>query len=168
MFLLKRKTISIPDRKIQGFNPIPPPSNRLALRKFINSLSLFRTNIPNFSELAADLTELVNKTDRSKKGYIPFHFTAEHLKQFERLKEAASNSLPLYQTDFSKPIYCFSDSSRKSASFVAFQLDTDDAPWFEGSKLSDSERSKKVLETINSHGAPEKNQELVNGLLVQG
>ena len=126
-FLLKRGTICIPDLKIQGFNAIPPPSNRLALRKFINSLSFFRTNIPNFSELAADLTELVNRTDRSKKGYVPFQFTAEHLKQFNHLKEAARKSLPLYQTDFDKPIYCFSDSSRKSASFVAFQLDTNDA-----------------------------------------
>ena len=98
-FLLRRGQISIPDQKIQGFLAVPPPTNRLTLRKFLNSLSFFRTNIPNFSELAADLGELVNKTDRTKKGYVNFHFTEEHLKQFNRLKEAARKSLPLPQTN---------------------------------------------------------------------
>ena len=69
-FLLRRGQICIPDQKIQGFLAVPPPTNRLSLRKFINSLSFFRTNIPNFSELAANLSELVNKTDRSKKATL--------------------------------------------------------------------------------------------------
>ena len=109
-----------------------------------------------FSELAADLTELVNQIDRSKKGYVNFRFTEEHLKQFNHLKEAARKSLPLYQTDFDKPVYCFSDSSKKSTSFVAFQLDTDDASWFEDPNLSETHKNKKILDAINSENIQKK------------
>ena len=149
-FLLKRGQICIPDQKIQGFLAVPPPTNRLALRKFINSLSFFRTNIPNFSELTANLSELVNTTDRSKKGYVNFQFTENNLQQFNRLKEAARKFLPLYQTNFDKPVYCFSDSSKQSTSILAFQLDTNDESWFEDPTLSETDRNKKILDAIDS------------------
>ena len=155
-FMLKRGKISIPDHKIQGIMAVPPPNNRMALRKFINSLSFFRTNIPNFSELTTDLAELVNRTDRTKAGYVAFRLTPELREKFELLKDAARRSLPLYQTNFDKPIYCFSDSSKQSTSFVAFQLDCDDKAWFENPELSETERNKMVMEAINAQNGPPK------------
>ena len=112
-FLLQRGTISIPDERIQGFLEVPPPTDRLALRKFLNSLGFFRTNIPNFSELSFELSELVNNSDKKKIGHIPFQFTETHQALFDKLKDATRRSLPLYEVDFSKPVYCFSDASKR-------------------------------------------------------
>ena len=155
-FLLRRGTINIPDQRIQGFLDIPPPSSRLGLRKFINSLSFFPSNIPNFAELTVDLAELVNKSDRKKKGCIPFKFLPEHLEKFESLKTAIKKCLPLHDVNFEKPIYTFSDASKRSISFVAFQLDTDDDKWFKDETLTDAQKNEKVIAAVMSNNEPKK------------
>ena len=155
-FLLQRGTISIPDERIQGFLEVPPPTDRLALRKFLNSLGFFRTNIPNFSELSFELSELVNNSDKKKIGHIPFQFTETHQVLFDKLKDATRRSLPLYEVDFSKPVYCFSDASKRSISFVAFQMEVDDTDWFNGSKMDDVQRTKKISEAVMSKNGPKK------------
>ena len=126
------------------------------MRKFLNSLGFFRTNIPNFSELSFELSELVNKTDRKKVGHVPFEFTEAHHKLFENLKEAKRRSLPLYEVDFKKPVYCFSDASKRSISFVAFQMDVDDSGWFDSSTMDDAQRTKIIYEAVMSQNGPEK------------
>ena len=72
------------------------------------------------------------------------------MKCFLRLKEAVRRSLPLHQTNFDKPVYCFSDSSKHSTSFIAFQLDCDDVAWFEDPGYSEAARNKFVMDAINS------------------
>ena len=81
-FLLRRGTISCPDERVQRLLEVPPPTDRLTLRKFLISSGLFRPNIPNFSELSFELSELVNKSGRKKVGHIPFDITEIHRNLF--------------------------------------------------------------------------------------
>ena len=100
----------------------------------------------------------MNKTDRKKAGYIPFDFSSKHLQLFNKLKEATRNSLPLHQIDFTKPIYCFSDASKMSISFVAFQLGMDDKGWLDDPAMSDDDKRKRIANAVLSPNGPEKNR----------
>ena len=119
-------------------------------------MSFFRSNIPNFAELTLDLAELVTKSDRKKKDCTPFKFLPEHLEKFKQLKLAIKHSLPLYEVNFDKPIYTFSDASKRSISFVAFQLDIDDNKWFEDNSLTDAQKNEKVIAAVTTEGGPKK------------
>ena len=138
----------------------PTPSNRLELRRFINSMGFFRNSIPHYAELSFDLLDLVTRSDPTKKGHVKFKFTEEHHALFQKMKSAAKRYLPLYEVDPSKPLYSFSDASKKSVSFVAFQLDgPDHHPSFEEGDSTPSNkesRTKALMDKIFSDSGPPK------------
>ena len=59
--LIHRGAIHIPEERVKSFVDYPTPSNRLELRRFINSMGFFRNSIPHYAELSFDLLDLVTR-----------------------------------------------------------------------------------------------------------
>ena len=85
-------------------------------------MSFFRNSIPHYSEKSYLLSELVTQSNPSRKDYRKFKFGQQHQILFDELKRAAKEYLPLHEIDPTKPLYAFSDASKQSISFAAFQI----------------------------------------------
>ena len=90
------------------------------MRKFVNSMGFFRSSIPNYAEKTFELLNLITESDPTKKKHKKFALRENHQRLFNELKEAARNYLPLYEIDPNKPLYAFSDASKRSVGFVCF------------------------------------------------
>ena len=55
-----------------------------------------------------------------------FRFNGHYQILFDKMKIAVEHYLPLYKIDPTKPLYAFSDASKRSVVFVAFQLEGPD------------------------------------------
>ena len=141
---------------MRSFVDFPTPVTRTELRKFINSMGFFRNSIPNYAELSFDLQELVNSTDPSKKGYSRFRLTEKHLSLFNKMKEAAEKYLPLYEIDPAKPLYAFSDASKRSVGFVAFQLEGPDEHVVCPGEDSSGVRTQALMDKVFGKNSPGK------------
>jgi len=73
--------------KIDLIANLPPPTCLKDIRSFLGHVGLYRRVIQNFSKLSKPLTNLLAK-------YVPFNFSEECLKVFNRLKEAIP-SIPI-------------------------------------------------------------------------
>ena len=160
MLIHRGGAIHIPKERVKNFVEFPVPCTRLELRRFINSMGFFRNSIPHYAELSFELLDLVTRSDPSKKGFVKFKFTQHHQALFRKMQQAAEKYLPLYEIDPAKPLYCFSDASKKSVSFVAFQLEGPDYhPPFEDGTLTPSEResrTQRLMEKIFGKSGPSK------------
>ena len=148
--LIHRGAIHIPKERVKNFVEYPTPSNRLELRRFINSMGFFRNSIPHYAELSYELIDLVTNSDPTKKGHVRFKFTDHHRTLFRSMQRAAERYLPLYEIDPNKPLYAFSDASKKSVSFVAFQLEGPDSnPGFGEGEVDTSGKDDRTGALMN-------------------
>ncbi|KAJ9532204.1 hypothetical protein QJQ45_003892 [Haematococcus lacustris] len=95
------------------------PRNLKDLQAFLGLANYFRRFIPNFSSLAAPLTNLTSKQVAA--AYDWEHFGGSELEAFDGLKEALCSAPVLALPDFSKPFVVCTDASLVGTGGVLMQ-----------------------------------------------
>ncbi|KAJ9532950.1 hypothetical protein QJQ45_018027 [Haematococcus lacustris] len=103
------KGIAVDPAKVQVVKEWPTPRNLKDLQAFLGLANYFRRFIPNFSSLAAPLTNLTSKQVAA--AYDWEHFGGSELEAFDGLKEALCSAPVLALPDFSKPFVVCTDAS---------------------------------------------------------
>ncbi|KAJ9507562.1 hypothetical protein QJQ45_019379 [Haematococcus lacustris] len=103
------KGIAVDPAKVQVVKEWPTPRNLKDLQAFLGLTNYFRRFIPNFSSLAAPLTNLTSKQVAA--AYDWEHFGGSELEAFDGLKEALCSAPVLALPDFSKPFVVCTDAS---------------------------------------------------------
>ncbi|KAJ9514991.1 hypothetical protein QJQ45_017006, partial [Haematococcus lacustris] len=97
----------------------PTPRNLKDLQAFLGLANYFRRFIPNFSSLAAPLTNLTSKQVAA--AYDWEHFGGSELEAFDGLKKAQCSAPVLALPDFSKPFVVCTDASLVGTGGVLMQ-----------------------------------------------
>jgi hypothetical protein len=99
-------------RKVQAIEQYPMPQT---VRAFIGLAGYYRRHVRNFVEIAKPLTQLTRKE-------VPFNWTDEQQKAFEKLKQILSTEPLLIYPDFSQPFIVACDASTKAVGAVLSQM----------------------------------------------
>src|SRR6266581_8825001 len=83
-------TLSVVYDKVEAIRKLPPPTTKKLLRRFLGMCGYYRSFIPNFTRVAAPLTDL---TKGGKAGVIVF--SDEQLQAFVTLKNLLCHSTVL-------------------------------------------------------------------------
>lgn len=102
--------------KIRAVHVIPAPSSLEALRSFLGLPGYYRRFIPQFSTIAAPLTDLSKK-------YVRFVWTDVHEGAFQKLKLCLCSAPILAYPRFDKPFILQTDASDVGLGAVLAQLD---------------------------------------------
>ncbi|KAJ9515193.1 hypothetical protein QJQ45_002324 [Haematococcus lacustris] len=113
------KGIAVDPAKVQVVKEWPTPRNLKDLQAFLGLANYFRRFIPNFSSLAAPLTNLTSKQVAA--AYDWEHFGGAELEAFNALKEALCSAPVLALPDFSKPFVVCTDASLVGTGGVLMQ-----------------------------------------------
>ncbi|KAJ9524331.1 hypothetical protein QJQ45_008531 [Haematococcus lacustris] len=113
------KGIAVDPAKVQVVKEWPTPRNLKDLQAFLGLANYFRRFIPNFSSLAAPLTNLTSKQVAAV--YDWEHFGGSELEAFDGLKEALCSAPVLALPDFSKPFVVCTDASLVGTGGVLMQ-----------------------------------------------
>ncbi|KAJ9521797.1 hypothetical protein QJQ45_024663, partial [Haematococcus lacustris] len=111
--------IAVDPAKVQVVKEWPTPRNLKDLQAFLGLANYFRRFIPNFSSLAAPLTNLTSKQVAA--AYDWEHFGGSELEAFDGLKEALCSAPVLALPDFSKPFVVCTDASLVGTGGVLMQ-----------------------------------------------
>ena len=99
-------------RKIRAIEEYPIPKTVRDIRAFIGLAGYYRRHVPNFAEMAKPLTSLTKKE-------VPFEWTSEQQRAFEKLKQILSTEPLLVYPDFSQPFIVACDASTKAVGAVS-------------------------------------------------
>ncbi|KAJ9512274.1 hypothetical protein QJQ45_012943 [Haematococcus lacustris] len=113
------KGIAVDPAKVRVVKEWPTPRNLKDLQAFLGLANYFRRFIPNFSSLAAPLTNLTSKQVAA--AYDWEHFGGSELEAFDGLKEALCSAPVLALPDFSKPFVVCTDASLVGTGGVLMQ-----------------------------------------------
>ena len=127
---LSSKGILPNPEKIEKIMDWCQPTTHKELHSFVGLCSYYRRFIPNFSQIAKPLHELIGpmkpKEGQKKYGYTTeFHWTQEHQESFDKLKHALTTAPVLIYPDFSKPFVVEIDASGKGLGAVLSQTGDD-------------------------------------------
>ncbi|GFT17701.1 retrovirus-related Pol polyprotein from transposon 17.6 [Trichonephila clavipes] len=93
--------------KVQVIKDFPIPTNKTQVRAFLGLSSYYRRYIPEFSVIAAPLTDLLQ--GRNRKSTVDWNSSCQNA--FEELKTRLSKNPVLYSPDFTKPFIIQCDAS---------------------------------------------------------
>jgi len=99
-------TVQVIQEKITAIVNMPEPNTKKLLRGFLGMCNYYRSFIPNFSEMAAPLTEL---TKGGKRGSISFN--SEQREAFIKLKDKLCLTVKLAVPDYTRPFLIQCDAS---------------------------------------------------------
>ncbi|XP_078246874.1 uncharacterized protein LOC144588278 [Pogona vitticeps] len=131
--------------KVQAINDWPIPKTKKQVRSFLGLIGYYRKFIPDFSNLAAPLTELTRKREPVKVKWTP-----ECQKAFDALKAKIVDAPILKSPDFNKPFVLQTDASELGLGAVLLQQGED------GNLYPISYFSRKLLEREKHYAIPEK------------
>ncbi len=130
------------NRKTQIIKNFPVPKTVKAVRSFTGLCGFFRKYIKDFSLIPTPLYQL------TKKGNVPFQWTAECQTAFENLKEKLVSRLILQFPDWDCPFRLTTDASQKGICCVLFQKDPQSGHMlpiaYAGRSFSNSEKNYEV------------------------
>ena len=106
--------------KVECLQQFPIPENKKQLRSFIGLASYYRRYIPNFSSVAAPLTDKTGKKYSNK-----VKWTEDCDKAFQTLKDKLSSFPVLHLPNFSKPFVVQVDASERGLGAVLCQSSED-------------------------------------------
>ncbi|KAG8177024.1 hypothetical protein JTE90_029686 [Oedothorax gibbosus] len=107
--------------KIQAVKEFPRPQNKTQIRSFLGLAGYYRRYIPDFSVIAAPLTDLLKGKD--VKSSVNWTSTCEDA--FEELKKRLSERPVLYSPDFTASFIIQSDASNFGIGVVLSQINQD-------------------------------------------
>ena len=130
--------------KVECIERYPIPETKKQLRSFLGLVSYYRRYIPDFSEIAAPLTDCTGKKYSNK-----VKWSSECDKAFSALKQRMSSFPILYLPDFSKPFIVQVDASERGLGAVLCQTDDEGQEHpivYNSRKLLDRERKLATTE----------------------
>ncbi|KAL0173009.1 hypothetical protein M9458_033320, partial [Cirrhinus mrigala] len=116
-FKVGRGMIRPQDRKVAAIQEAPRPSTKTQVRAFLGLAGYYRCFIPNFSSLAAPLTDLTRKGQPEKVAWSP-----ELEETFRSIKAALTTEPVLRAPDFSCPFLLQTDASDTGLGAVLSQV----------------------------------------------
>ncbi len=116
-FRVGRGLIRPQEKKVEAVRSAPRPESKTQVRAFLGLAGYYRCFIPNFSSLAAPLTDLTRKGQPEKVQWTP---AAE--KAFQWVKEALTSEPVLRAPDFGCPFLLQTDASDSGLGAVLSQL----------------------------------------------
>ena len=114
--LLGSNELSILDDKVKAILDMPLPSNKKELRSFLGSTNFYSKFIPDYSTLAAPLTNMLKKNCANK-----LDWSKEKVESFQNLKRYLSSDPVLQLPDYSKVFYLRTDASNCGIGSVLLQ-----------------------------------------------
>ncbi|KAJ9516475.1 hypothetical protein QJQ45_011175 [Haematococcus lacustris] len=111
--------IAVDPTKVKVVREWHVPRNLKDLQAFLGLANYFRRFIPNFSAIAAPLTDLTSKTAAAQFDWQKFG--GAHLKAFNGLKDALCSAPVLALPDFTKPFVVCTDASLVGTGAVLLQ-----------------------------------------------
>ncbi|GFX69673.1 retrovirus-related Pol polyprotein from transposon opus [Trichonephila clavipes] len=132
--------IEVDHEKTSAILGIPPPKNVKQLQSFLQTCSLYRKFIANFSEIARPFSNLTKKKAAWK-------WSEEEEKAFQALKHRLVSPPILKQADFSKPFLIRTDASNYALRAVLLQGEDKEHPVeFARRLLNPAERNYSTTE----------------------
>ncbi len=116
-FQVRRGLIKPQEKKVEVVQSSPKPSTKSQVRAFLGLAGYYRCFIPNFSSLAAPLTDLTRKGQPEKVCWTP-----EAEEALRRVKMALSSEPVLRAPDFSCPFLLQTDASDTGLGAVLSQV----------------------------------------------
>ena len=129
--------------KVEKVKEAKRPTTKKELQSFMGTVGFYNKYIPNFSGIAAPLTDLLRKRQPNK-----FEWTDVHEKSFQTLKDFLTKYPILRLPDFSRPFIIRTDSSDTGMGAVLLQ-EYDDGVFpisFASKKFSPAEKNYSVIE----------------------
>lgn len=114
-YILDKDGIHVDNEKIKSITEFPVPKTLKEVRRFLGMCGWYRRFIPNFSEQANHISNLLKK---SKK----FQWTGEADKAFLILKTALISAPILMSPDFTKEFFIQCDASNLAVGGLIFQV----------------------------------------------
>ncbi|GFU20057.1 retrovirus-related Pol polyprotein from transposon 17.6 [Trichonephila clavipes] len=132
------------DLKVQVIKDFPIPTNKTQVRAFLGLSGYYRRYFPEFSVIAAPLTDLLK--GRNRKSTV--HWNSSCQNAFEELKTRLSKNPVLYSPDFTKPYIIQCDASNLGIGVVLSQVcENEEHPiMFLSKKLSLAEQKYSTTE----------------------
>ncbi|KAI2662301.1 Retrovirus-related Pol polyprotein from transposon 17.6 [Labeo rohita] len=142
-FQVGRGLIHPQERKVETIRTAPKPTTKTQVRAFLGLAGYYRCFIPNFSSLAAPLTDLTRKGQPEK-----ICWTAAAEEALQRIKAALTSSPVLRAPDFSCPFLLQTDASDTGLGAVLSQVQGgEEHPIiYISRKLSPAERNYATVE----------------------
>ena len=119
----KKGFLSIPDAKVQGYLNLAEPKNLKEAQFLINSLAYYRRFIPNFSELAFPIQELITKCRNEGKKH--FTWSTKHQKATNLLISSLKHTTSIMLPKPDRKYIIHSDSSYEAVGGTVSQFDDD-------------------------------------------
>ena len=130
--------------KVEAVREYPRPENKTQVRAFLGLTGYYRKFIPNFSEVAAPLTDL------TRKGSGRLLWNRECESAFKALKEVMCTLPVLWSPNYQKTFILQTDASQRGLGAVLSQLDKD------GSDYPVMYISRKLLSREQQYSTIEK------------
>ncbi|KAI2645131.1 Retrovirus-related Pol polyprotein from transposon 17.6 [Labeo rohita] len=142
-FQVGRGLIQPQEKKVEAIRKASQPLTKTQVRAFLGLAGYYRCFIPNFSSLAAPLTDLTRKGQPEK-----IHWTSAAEEAFVQLKVALTSSPVLRAPDFSCPFLLQTDASDTGLGAVLSQIQEDEEHpvLYISRNLSPAERNYATIE----------------------
>lgn len=115
-FKISDKGIQPSHSKIMALTKTERPITNKVLLSFLCAINYYRSEIPNFAELTADLYDLASQKHKN------VNWTPETIKNYNILKKALTLAPILAFPDFAKEFFFQTDASIKSIGGVCLQM----------------------------------------------
>ena len=116
-FVVDEKGLRTDPEKISAILEYPTPSTTTQIRRVIGMIGYYRRFLPNFSSVAAPITDLL----KGKKKGQPITWSPEADDAFKEVKRLLTSTPVLSSPDFSKPFSIVCDASDLGVGGVLFQ-----------------------------------------------
>lgn len=141
-FLVGELGLRVDPSKVEAIVDFPVPSTTKQTRRLLGMAGWYRRFIPNFSEIAAPITDL---TKQGKK----FKWTPEAQLAFQTLKDKLTSAPVLINPNYNRPFFIRCDASTQGIGSVLYQKsnDGDELPIsFMSSKLNKAQKNYSITE----------------------
>ncbi|KAF8766374.1 Retrovirus-related Pol polyprotein like [Argiope bruennichi] len=131
--------------KVQAIKNFPTPTTKTQVRAFLGLAGYYRRYIPEFSVIAAPLTDLLK--GKIRKSTVDWNEACQ--KAFDKLKDKLTGNPVLYSPDFTKPFILQCDASNIGVGAVLSQLNdkNEEHPiMFSSKKFSKTEQKYSTTE----------------------
>lgn len=129
--------------KVDNILNISRPQNKKQMRSFLGTIGYYRKFVPNFSAMAAPLTDMTRKGSPAQLDWSPVH-----VRTFEALKKLMSTAPILRLPDLDRPFVLRTDASDRGLGAVLLQEYEEDIfpVLYLSRKLNKAEVSYAVIE----------------------
>ena len=112
--------VGLEPSKVEAIQSFPIPTTKRGVRSFLGITGYYRRFIPEFTTIAAPLTDLVRKNCPNK-----VNWTKQCEEAFDQLKTLLCSKPVLQSPDFSKQFIIQTDASDRGVGTVLSQLDSE-------------------------------------------